>query len=252
MRLVGSNEYLNAIQNFTNLLANASPEEIETFNSVLGKQDEYSFSSGQHISELNNNGSKAVRDRSDAGVKKHSLQWMLALARVEVGATLAMYTDLPNPFAYVAPPGNFGQKEYYAVLLDDVAAHLNALKFDPYLNKQSDRASRTDGETVSYVRRMNVISRMLGFVKEVGDDQVVATADRFLAQVNSVRERMVSKLDRLKLLSSKKASELARSEVEVRSLSPILSACQAAFLYNARDSDQIRDDMLRLIEANGR
>jgi hypothetical protein len=85
---------------------------------------------------------------------RKGFRWVTALARVEVGAMLAGFTDHPNPFAAVVGKG-YDIAEFKEMLLDGAKLHFWALANDPDF-VEITKAFKPDGQTLTYVRRLNV------------------------------------------------------------------------------------------------
>ena len=121
LRLVGTHEYTNAIIELDQLVAKSTPQEIEVYNKLIAMQPEFAFISGALIKPPPTNDSIGAKNRGVKGTakdanNKHTLQWMLALARVEVGASLSMYGHIGNPFFQIQS-ANFGVEEYALSLI---------------------------------------------------------------------------------------------------------------------------------------
>ena len=85
---------------------------------------------------------------------RKGFRWVTALARVEVGAMLAGFTDHPNPFAAVVGKG-YDIAEFKEMLIDGAKLHFWALANDPDFMELT-KAFKPDGQTLTYVRRLNV------------------------------------------------------------------------------------------------
>lgn len=85
---------------------------------------------------------------------RHGLRWLTALARVEVAAALAGFTQHPNPFQQVAGPG-YDTQELKQILLDAAQMHYWSLKNDPAFRFVLKKFT-PDATTLTYIRRLNV------------------------------------------------------------------------------------------------
>ena len=79
---------------------------------------------------------------------------MTALARVELGAMLAGFTEHPNPFAAVMGKG-YDIVEFKEMLIDGAKIHFWALVNDPDF-AEATKTFKPNGQTLTYVRRLNV------------------------------------------------------------------------------------------------
>ena len=195
-RFVGSYEYLNALEMLSELIGISSPEQLEIYDKIIAGQQEFSFYSGV----ASNIGVDSALDarRSDSvqfekQFKKQTLARLVALARIELAATLSMYGKSDYPFSDLAPPG-YGQSEYWQILVDDLAAHINAFSTDPGLKHVSKSGTRADSETLAYLRRMKLVSDMLNSVYRNGDQEYAAMAKKVEKKLNKYRTKLLLKV----------------------------------------------------------
>jgi hypothetical protein len=85
---------------------------------------------------------------------RRGFRWVTALARVEVGAMLAGFTDHPNPFGAVMGKG-YDIVEFKEMLIDGAKIHFWALANDPDF-AEAIKTFKPNGQTLTYVRRLNV------------------------------------------------------------------------------------------------
>jgi len=182
-RIVGTQEYSTAMVYLEKLVGMSNKEEIEVYDKVIAQLPEFVFYSGMTagVKQLKpfagKNPIKNVADANPQEVansqyKKQSLAWLMALAKVELNATRAMYNQGAGAFTPKAGD-NFGLLEYYHVLLDDVAAHLQAIETDDQFKRAIKKSLKTAGsETVAYLRRLKVISSMLIALEKSGDPMI--------------------------------------------------------------------------------
>ncbi len=238
-RLVGTHEYLNAIELLGQLIKSSDEQEVEVYDRILAKQPEFSFFSGELLSVLNRNALvKSESSRADEGTHRRfhrqTLAWLDALARIEVGATVAMYGDTPNGFEFLAPR-DVGRPEYFALLLDDVAVHLRALEQDPLFKKLQDRTSGANSDTLAYLRRMKMVGEMLLAAGRAEGNQFADSAEDYLREIRKASRKLAAKTelaaaDTVYSNVRESSEDLSVTEFEagtVRSLSPITRACQA-------------------------
>lgn len=168
-RLVGSFEYANAVRDLQRLVEQSSVQEIEVYNEILSKHPELSLYVGMELQGLASSDKKPESAREiadfDAQFKKSGLAWMLALAKVELGATLAAYTDSKKPFHEFAPT-LFDRGEFTQILLEDCIAHIQSLETESLFQQVMKRRGAANNETLAYLRRIKLIRDMMAVLKK--------------------------------------------------------------------------------------
>ena len=131
-RIVGFLEYAQAVQYLDKFVEEASIPEFEVAEEIIRSQEAFRIDtnlsrrieSPSPLTELSPN------PRDD--FSRHGLEWMLALARVELGAMLAGFTTHAEPFLSQAPTifrqervktVPFGTAAYGEMLLDGLRTH---------------------------------------------------------------------------------------------------------------------------------
>ncbi len=242
-RIVGSHEYLSVINQLVQLAESSSKEEIATYDKLIAEQDEFSFFSGMLLDHSRNRNYPKKNKKLPAKdkFKRRSLAWLLALARVEVGATVAMYGKMNSAFDFVAPDG-FGREEYYQLLANDAADHINALKTDPLLNQMVADKSEVNSDTIAYLRRLRVVNDMLLASRGFNDQDFIRSANEYLQPVTMYAWRLAKKAEdaTIDLTWGEKGSEIGRNVTNqenfsptkgtVTAVSPITRSCQQSFL----------------------
>lgn len=154
-RLVGFLEYSKALENFDELAALATSAEMAAIDEILKSEPEFSVYT--NLSRRLEQGRSTLAEipltRGDDFVRT-GFRWVTALARVEVGAMLAGFTEHPNPFAAVAGTG-YDLLEYKEMLIDGAKLHFWALTNDPDFI-EIVKNFKPNGVTLTYVRRLNV------------------------------------------------------------------------------------------------
>ncbi len=159
-RLVGSYEYTKAIELLGTLVEKSTKEQVNVYDRLLQGRPEFSFYSGFALNEgLPGTFNQQTQNQS-VNHHKNSLAWLLALAKVEVGATVSMYGNSNQPFEDVAS-SNFGHEEFLAVLLDDLAFHIQVGQQDEDFENAGSRKSIVDGSSLVYLRRAVLMNDML-------------------------------------------------------------------------------------------
>lgn len=195
-RFVGSYEYLNAIDMFDRLVSMSTPEQIEVYDKLIESRKEFAFYSGI-LTQLGANAMAAKQSNPmefEQGFKKNSLAWLLALARVEIGATASMYGRSKTPFLDLAPGNRFGLEEYLSVLADDLNAHIHALATDQDLDDICKVNIKADSNTLAYLRRIKLVKDMLGAIQTAADGQYAYQAQRVRKELEKYEKKLVNKV----------------------------------------------------------
>ena len=195
-RIVGTQEYSAAIVYLERLVGMSSEEEIEVYDKVIAQLPEFVFYSGMTAgikqltpfagnNPIQNIAEAKPQDVADSQFKKQSLAWLMALAKVELNATRSMY--VPGNVAFIAKDdAEFGLQEYYHVLLDDVAAHLQAIDTDDQFKKAIKKSLKdASSETVAYLRRLKLISSMLIALERSGDPMIAEKSAEYRETIDA-------------------------------------------------------------------
>jgi hypothetical protein len=156
-RVVGFLEYSKALESLDQLAAMATAEELAAIDEIVKSEPEFTIYI--NLSRRTEMGRSTLIEQpageGDDYVRK-GFRWVTALARVEVGAMLAGFSNHPQPFAAVAGTG-YDLAEYKELLLDGAKMHFWALTKDPGF-LQIMRQFNPNGTTLTYLRRLNVAS----------------------------------------------------------------------------------------------
>ena len=242
---MGSHEYTNAIIELDQLVAISNPEEIQAYNNVIAEQVEFGFSSGQQFEPPSPNNSAGSGNRNNVDATKifgqrRSLQWMLALARVEIGASLSMYGHIGNAF-FQTQPEDFGVEEYGRLVADDAVAHVSALQTDEKIQKRVRSPKRVDSDTVAYLRRLKVVSDMLEYTRENAPEEIASMAVETSPKLKKARRELSRQIEVATLDSVYQNSEIENRSSEgtfrtnsygndIVARTAISRACQRIFL----------------------
>lgn len=203
---------MNAIDMLGRLASISTPEQIAVYDKIIQSKNEFSFYSGV-VSKFGDSIPAQARGQVgfDKSFKKNSMAWLLALARIEVAATSSVYGRSKKPFADMAP-GNYGMNEYFAVLVDDLNAHVHALATDAGLKQICKLTVKADSNTLAYLRRLKLVNDMLKAVQVAGNPEFAYRAKAAERELNKYRRDLVTKV----ILVTQNLSESQVSESTYR------------------------------------
>jgi hypothetical protein len=159
-RVVGFLEYGQALQHFDALVKKATTEELDTFEEIVRERDELTVYT--NLSRRLRHPPSSLDERSETeseGFQRRGLAWIMALARVELGAILAAFTYVPRPFEAVAATA-YDVEPYQEMLQDGLRSHYWALCGDSSLPRVAQRFLPTQ-ESLAYLRRFVVAQAFL-------------------------------------------------------------------------------------------
>lgn len=244
LRTVGSFEYTNALIDFDQLVEMSSKEEIDVFNKIILEQEEYAFFSGSDLAPLDQVSDSVVEEFPDSKnrtTRKHGLQWMLALARVEVGATVAMYGHAGNGFELLRP-AEFAFEEYSELVATDAIAHTKALGTDRAFNERVQKGKKVDSDTVAYLRRLKLVNDMVEYVRNNAREDVASSTGELLVSLRKARKELSNQAGDATIDVSyrregtetgsrnRNSNEVVGYGDDIVARSPITRACQRLFL----------------------
>lgn len=154
-RLVGFHEYSQALEILDALVRMASPEELAVIDDLVKSEAEFTVYT--NLARRLDQGRSALAEApQQAGddFARRGIRWVTALARVELAAMIAGYTEHPQPFAAVAGTG-YDAVEYRALIIDGAKMHFWSLNSDPAMEPLF-RNFQPNSKTLAYVRRLNV------------------------------------------------------------------------------------------------
>lgn len=207
LRIVGAQEYLAALEQFERLVASSSANEVAVYDNIILQLPEYVFyvgnvsgidqtipiAGGQWNKEL---ASVDTAQNVDSQLKKRSLAWLMALARVELGATRSMYRPGADWFV-PTPETSFGLDEYYDVLLEDVSVHLQSLEADAQFKRAIKKSFKVaNSGTLAYLRRLKMIDSMLVALEGSATPLIAQRAHDFRTEVGGYTEVLTTQVVR--------------------------------------------------------
>jgi hypothetical protein len=187
-RLVGYSEYTRALSLLDPLVTRATAAELKIMDEIVGSRKEFTVYTNlsARIPKKAASSLDVPADPSDDSAKR-GLAWVMALARVELGAMVAGFTGRGDPFALV-PPTRFELPAYSHLLLDGARTHYFALGNDPvvslymtYRNKpltvaerEGGRADINETQAIAYGRRVALAREFVRAVQSLGRGQLTS------------------------------------------------------------------------------
>lgn len=158
-RIVGFYEYHNALKLFDRLAAMSTAEEMKVYDEVLKKRPEFAIFVGQPSTV------RKARTRVVFGqaFKNTGINWMTALARVELGSMIAAFSERENPFREVAPT-KFDAAEFNLLLAEGWESHLIGIQELAKFNEASKGKMQPGARGTSLIktaRRAKLASDMV-------------------------------------------------------------------------------------------
>lgn len=195
-RAVGTFEYHTSLRNLDAFLSSASSEEVAAADKIVSSRPQFTiytrladrFRTGQESPQLS-------LERQAASQKK-GLMWVVALARLELGAALGIFTRTPSPFEIVGPT-RWEAAAYKELLMDGAQTHYLALTQDANVSLVLRKIP--DTEILAYIRRLNLARSMLDAAArsnaqdllsgdwaqlQAQDRQMLSTLNLYSAKVN--------------------------------------------------------------------
>ncbi len=173
-RLVGYYEYMRALSILDALANRLSPEELKVLEDIVQERDEFSVYT--NISRRLERGAGPLSEPAIPGddFNRRGLGWMMALARVELGAMVAGFTDRPKPFA-VLPPTRYEYAPFQEMMLDGLRTHYHALQNDPvtgyYWSLRAGRPATleiNEMQAIAYSRRVAIALEFAEAIQQMG------------------------------------------------------------------------------------
>ena len=193
-RLVGYFEYSQALNYLDRLVAMCDTYELAAVEEIVRSEPEfaiYTVSAEQAPSPKKS--TTAVAEES--GRKRHGLKWITALARVELGAMYAGFTESPRPFSHASSPG-YDAAECKTLLAEGARIHFWSLTRDPVFFALTKRF-RANSMTLAYLRRLNVATAfaLASGRSSLRDElQNLAEMSDYATRLNAAREAIQAQI----------------------------------------------------------
>jgi len=192
-RLVGFTEYTRALQLLDALVYQATKEELVAFDELVKAEPEFTVYTNLSR-QLDQGQSRLVIQGQSASddFARRGLCWVTALARVELGAMLAGFTDHPQPFVAVAGTG-YDLQQYQELLLEGAKTHFWSFTRDPHLATLF-KSFEPSTMTLAYVRRLNVANAFVAATIVIGgispDSPAFAELSEYGGQLRAIRQKL--------------------------------------------------------------
>lgn len=171
-RIVGTYEYSNAVEILSELVANSSDEEVQAYNTLVSERPEFGIFTNLATAFQNSQATFTNTTRNDKDRLKVGLDWVIALARIELASNVAAYTDKPGAFLLTGLQ-HYELEAFKTLLLDDLKSHLVAIQ--EFANRDRRQVKDTkwlDKDIPARHRRLKLIAAMLDAVGRLFGDEM--------------------------------------------------------------------------------
>jgi hypothetical protein len=131
----------------------------------------------------------------EVGRKRHGLKWITALARVELGAMYAGFSDSPRPFSHASSPG-YDATEFKTLLVEGARIHFQSLSRDPLFSMLTKRF-HANSITLAYLRRLNIATAFAlasGQSSQPYEVRDLAEMSGYATRLNAAREAIQARI----------------------------------------------------------
>ncbi len=203
-RIVGFYEYHNALKLFDRLASISTVEEMKVYDNVLNSKPEFGIYVGRP-STAKPKGDQVIFGQA---FKQNGLGWMTALARVEIGAMVAAFSERENPFKDVAPT-RYGAAEFNHLLAEGWESHLHGIQFLAKINE----GAKGNGKPAERGEAIVKISRR---AKLASDMVVVAAGTMSPSTSEGKYEELQSEYDQLQDYRDQLSGQLSQELNRIR------------------------------------
>jgi hypothetical protein len=169
-QVVGYLEYGIALGLLDNLLNIATPQELAVMEAIVKDREEFTVHT--NLSRLAETQPRTLSERSikaNDNFARRGLAWVVALARAELGAITANFTETSEPFGSFLP-SRYDRSAYEEILEDSMRTHYWALRNDRLLPTMR-KGFTPDPQAIAYARRVIVTLEMLRAVRGLKADE---------------------------------------------------------------------------------
>lgn len=170
-RVVGHLEYSRALALFDRLLDLATPAELDVMDSVVRQRDELAvYTNLSRSLEIQPSTLSEPKAADGNTGPRQGLAWIMALARVELGAMSAGFTDQPEPFG-ATNPSPMELTAYNEILTDGMRTHYWSLRNDSFAKSL---AFQSELQAIAYGRRVTVAIEFLRAARRLNEDRLTS------------------------------------------------------------------------------
>ena len=194
LRVVGFQEFGMALALLDRLLDGATPDELKVIDEIVA--------SGEEFKVYTNLSRRLERESSTLSEQpivygddfaRRGLAWIMALARVELGAIVVGFTERPDPFDAVRP-SRYELAAFKEIMEDSMRTHFWSLESDPVLPTLKNRVT-PDPVAIAYSRRAVLALEFLRAVRKLKDREFALAQqnelDRWELQLAQLRDHML-------------------------------------------------------------
>ncbi len=259
LRVVGFQEYAMALTLLDRLLASVTPEEIQVIEQIVASGDEFTVYSNlsRRLTRESSTLSEPATVYGDDFARR-GLGWIMALARVELGAIVAGFTERPEPFDAVRP-SRLELPAFREIMEDSMRTHFWSLQNDPVLPTLKNRVT-PDPVAIAYARRVVLALEFLRAVRKLKDREFAPAQrnelDRWELQLAQQRDHMLFSV--LGLQAPQYSSGETTKQLELnacpplakRALQELRSGTAQIVADNPATADQVKQAAGAALQAN--
>ena len=177
-RIVGFHEYATSLSMLDEFVKHATEQEMAAAEEIVRSRRELAVETNlsRHIQGATFF-AESAHDKDD--FRRVGLAWVMALARVEVGAMLAGFSSHHQPFK-ASQPTKFETEAFRELLSDGMRTHYWSLKNDPVIRSYL-KTGVPPQHIITYGRRVSVARHFMQAVREFSRSQLLAIQKAELA-----------------------------------------------------------------------
>jgi len=165
-QVVGYLEYGMALGLLDNLLNVATPEELAVMEAIIDDHEEFTIHTNlSRLLETQPNTMSEPGSKPNDNFARRGLAWITALARFELGAITANFTESSEPFEPYRP-SRYERTAYEEILEDAMRTHYWALRNDRLLPTMR-KGVTPEPQGIAYARRVIVTLETLQAVRRL-------------------------------------------------------------------------------------
>jgi len=171
-RVVGYDEYCECLRNLEQLVRLSNQSQLKAIDEYIQMKDEYVvYTNLARRFETKPSKLSEPRLSPNDDFARRGLPWVMALARVEVGAMLAGFSSVKRPMLAVNPTA-IERNAYRELLLDGMRTHYLHLYQDVGYEKLNIGPNRTPRQ-LAYIRRLHMMEEFADAFESLGAREVL-------------------------------------------------------------------------------